>query len=209
MNKVLDLPFAKFQSTSSAWRTTREAVAEQRRAMISIHVLRVEDDSALVITAMRRVKFQSTSSVWRTTRKRYFESKGGYISIHVLRVEDDRGRTALWPSPPDFNPRPPCGGRLRLWGCFLTRAGFQSTSSVWRTTSVQLLHERKRHISIHVLRVEDDPPRPAGSPQGTYFNPRPPCGGRPGMCPCVVVMGVISIHVLRVEDDVNPALLEG
>ena len=134
MNKVLDLPFAKFQSTSSAWRTTREAVAEQRRAMISIHVLRVEDDSALVITAMRRVKFQSTSSVWRTTRKRYFESKGGYISIHVLRVEDDRGRTALWPSPPDFNPRPPCGGRLRLWGCFLTRAGFQSTSSVWRTT---------------------------------------------------------------------------
>ena len=33
---------------------------------------------------------------------------------------------------------------------------FQSTSSVWRTTG-QFLHvQRAFHISIHVLRVEDD-----------------------------------------------------
>ena len=33
-------------------------------------------------------------------------------------------------------------------------------------------------ISIHVLRVEDDHPCAPRTEQPAYFNPRPPCGGR-------------------------------
>ena len=43
-------------------------------------------------------------------------------------------------------------------------------------------------------------PRPAG--RGTFdFNPRPPCGGRPGGGGVLHQVCDISIHVLRVEDD--------
>ena len=56
------------------------------------------------------------------------------ISIHVLRVEDD----------------------FRHCGRSFLSAVFQSTSSVWRTTSCSRLPLPEGLISIHVLRVEDD-----------------------------------------------------
>ena len=56
---------------------------------------------------------------------------------------------------------------------------FQSTSSVWRTTLV----------SSNIMKC------------GTYFNPRPPCGGRPATETNAYKLVLISIHVLRVEDD--------
>ena len=40
---------------------------QQRKMQISIHVLRVEDDTRLWFSRLRRSLFQSTSSVWRTT----------------------------------------------------------------------------------------------------------------------------------------------
>ena len=56
---------------------------------ISIHVLRVEDDSFSGLDDAPVTVFQSTSSVWRTT---------------------PRQRSLVCPVA-DFNPRPPCGGR--------------------------------------------------------------------------------------------------
>ena len=88
---------AKFQSTSSVWRTT---VAGRWKRALSV--------------------FQSTSSVWRTT----FEGQPGMdkitISIHVLRVEDDRRLCAQQVYRQYFNPRPPCGGRLPFSAYSLT-----------------------------------------------------------------------------------------
>ena len=55
-----------FQSTSSVWRTTTIFCPSVVSMPISIHVLRVEDDSIMA---------QCTGLTW--------------ISIHVLRVEDD------------------------------------------------------------------------------------------------------------------------
>ena len=81
-----------------------------------------------------RIQFQSTSSVWRTTNLRKPDSFFLVISIHVLRVEDDNNYSQYTIDKGDFNPRPPCGGRLSL-----------------RTTLPA--HDI---ISIHVLRVEDD-----------------------------------------------------
>ena len=56
---------------------------------------------------------------------------------------------------------------------------FQSTSPVWRTTSAAQ------------KRVGD----------AFYFNPRPPCGGRPRQTTSSPARFGISIHVPRVEDD--------
>ena len=102
---------------------------------------------------------------------------------------------------------------------------FQSTSSVWRTTQALMGYAAQRlEISIHVLRVEDDRSTacrdrgfdkfqstssvwrttgglPLRRTVRRYFNPRPPCGGRPPEVRKETHCVDISIHVLRVEDD--------
>ena len=56
-------------------------------------------------------------------------------------------------------------------------------------------------ISIHSLRVEGDQLPPFKRGFFLYFNPLPPCGGRPKSMLSSLVMTVISIHSLRVEGD--------
>ena len=58
-----------------------------------------------------------------------------------------------------------------------------------------------RHISIHVLREEDDGPRCGCRCPRRYFYPRPPRGGRPHCDDLLDELRGISIHVLREEDD--------
>ena len=103
--------FITFQSTSSVWRTTVEDYQRIKGNLISIHVLRVEDDMLVSPTfAQRTISihvlrveddplsaacsaassiFQSKSSVWRTTVPLVRRDGQCGISIHVLRVEDD------------------------------------------------------------------------------------------------------------------------
>jgi len=236
-----------FQSTSSVWRTTaavKRHVTDgkisihvlrveddtregERRpnSHISIHVLRVEDDAAVPSSITGTLPFQSTSSVWRTTWPLLTSTIQRLISIHVLRVEDDKGCAHCKRAYTDFNPRPPCGGRLGTHSRSVYGVRFQSTSSVWRTTtggfslqtgdkiSIHVLRvEDDRaeidlrdslHISIHVLRVEDDRWFGFRRTRGSYFNPRPPCGGRRDVLSVHGVEHPISIHVLRVEDDLS------
>ena len=168
-----------FQSTSPVWRTT----------------LSVRKENAY------RMEFQSTSPVWRTTGIFPFVDSRSYISIHVPRVEDDfeevsalddvsnfnprppcggrHGKPAHYHYADDFNPRPPCGGRPASEWTNSSNVKFQSTSPVWRTTSLYQVFAR---LSIH---FNPRPPcggRPLWSLQlrhlTRYFNPRPPCGGR-------------------------------
>ena len=169
-----------FQSTSSVWRTTWQGETHPPQKEISIHVLRVEDDTLTIASGTGPQAFQSTSSVWRTTLcpalpggARLFQSTSS-----VWRTTFNHRFCLL--RHVHFNPRPPCGGRLdcvaqqeggrgisihvlrveddstrRFTKSFL--APFQSTSSVWRTTSPPYKRGRPpRCISIHVLRVEDD-----------------------------------------------------
>ncbi len=44
----------------------------RRDELISIHILRVEDDKGAAVKIARFVKFQSTSSVWRMTDVAWF-----------------------------------------------------------------------------------------------------------------------------------------
>ena len=62
----------------------------RRLRLISIHVLRVEDDVRFGPPAPLTCVFQSTSSVWRTTAVVHERLVLVDISIHVLRVEDDQ-----------------------------------------------------------------------------------------------------------------------
>ena len=116
-------------------------------------------------------------------------------------MEDDTAGTTPPPCPPHFNPRPPCGGRQSADVSAVKAKKFQSTSSVWRTTHFRHRVYTGLRISIHVLRVEDDVTWRSHAKPQTYFNPRPPCGGRPLLHQCSLSLARISIHVLRVEDD--------
>ncbi len=103
----------------------------------------------------------------------------------------------------NFNPRPPCGGRP--YARPITSAGslFQSTSPVRGTTFTASDFIIDFFISIHVPRAGDDACWQTPSTITTYFNPRPPCGGRrDGMRSGVVIFN-ISIHVPRAGDDAS------
>ena len=146
----------------------------------------------------------------------------------------------------DFNPRSPCGERrdhrrrqthgpefqstLPVWGATPAGRGlnpeerrFQSTLPVWGATTF-----RERMAAVKEFQstlpvwgaTSPAPPGPAGPP---HFNPRSPCGERPGRCgggcggrnfnprsPCgerralllrMFTMQKISIHAPRVGSD--------
>ena len=83
----------------------------------------------------------------------------------------------------NFNPRPPCGGRL---------VGSEDS-------------QRSELISIHVPRAGDDTRRPRLQGENGHFNPRPPCGGRHKCVAIAKNNGFISIHVPRAGDDSSPS----
>ena len=125
----------KFLSTPSGWRATLKCTQMDLRERISIHALRVEGDTRRGSSRMSR-----------------------RISIHALRVEGDYAASAARPPIcPHFYPRPPGGGRRRVWDCMAVH----------------------RAISIHALRVEGDPAMVYACAWPWHFYPRPPGGGRP------------------------------
>ena len=162
--------------------------------------------------------------MWRTTGLPLRRQAARTISIHVLRVEDDVVGFFDCPGYIDFNPRPPCGGRPTSSGHWTSWRVFQSTSSVWRTTSTR---------TSRLWTTADFNPRPPCGGRRQLceefnhaiqnFNPRPPCGGRLGGWRSSGIGSIfqstssvwrttepqtfdfafieISIHVLRVEDD--------
>ena len=122
----------------------------------------------------------------------------------------------------DFNPLPPCGGRQRPDPSLPIAMLFQSTPPMRRETNdfiaklaMQLFqstppmrretkHGRKRenvsHISIHSPHAEGDTPVVICSCMTLYFNPLPPCGGRPRFG-IVRPSHCISIHSPHAEGD--------
>ena len=56
-------------------------------------------------------------------------------------------------------------------------------------------------ISIHALRGEGDNYIGKLRAKSSYFNPRPPWGGRPALVLSPICLPVISIHALRGEGD--------
>ena len=168
-----------FQSTPSVWRETLEISCFHFCNVISIHSLRVEGDCSDDLS----VHFRQN------------------ISIHSLRVEGDSERDFYYIPEGDFNPLPPCGGRLNG---NLDISGFTNFNPLppcggrpWG----QLLSAPHYTISIHSLRVEGDASALFSTSKSSHFNPLPPCGGRPTADVTPGKEHVISIHSLRVEGD--------
>ena len=146
------------------------------------------------------------------------------ISIRTLREEGDYPQRSVGGVHRDFYPRPPRGGRHRLFVDESHFYKFLSTPSARRAThepdelpggffiSIHALREegdfrlfiqkpRQFLISIHALRGEDDfQPLRFVEPTG-YFYPRPPRGGRRAAGSKGGHGHCISIHALREEGD--------
>ena len=150
-----------FQSTPPVWGATVPIGVVLSLFTISIHAPRVGGDLLLATRARRRLReFQSTPPVWGATVCGDCQLPNDYISIHAPRVGGDiRHRVAILrrddfnPRPPcggrltvplvstapitDFNPRPPCGGRpmVSMDNCAQNGKKFQSTPPVWGATA--------------------------------------------------------------------------
>ena len=123
------------------------------------------------------------------------------ISIHAPRAGGDMRRWKMPPRPEHFNPRPPCGGRhgmleksADLYGISIhaPRAGGDDKDGSYRLTVLISIHapraggdlscgfdEQEAQISIHAPRAGGDLIILGCRQIIFYFNPRPPCGGRP------------------------------
>ena len=123
------------------------------------------------------------------------------ISIHGPRVGADFCTVKLSTQIIHFNPRPPCGGRPIAY----TNTYRPSTISIHGprvgADRVRRLCGLCGVISIHGPRVGADKQRPPVAYCASYFNPRPPCGGRrfPWILP--IYLHNISIHGPRVGAD--------
>ena len=129
----------------------------RRCAWISTHALREEGDVNWKAAVRTWEQFLPTPSARRATA----------------------ARSSSTPSPTDFYPRPPRGGRPGLPGIPVTSGGFLPTPSARRATS----------LPADMLNV---PPN---------FYPRPPRGGRHAVTRTYTVPSMISTHALREEGD--------
>ena len=144
------------------------------------------------------------------------------ISIHSLRVEGDFGGCDSNLSCFDFNPLPPCGGRLSSCYHLPVKHNFNPLPPCGGR-----LHSAMRHaVHLHFNPLPPCGGRPDernGRPATRYFNPLPPCGGRhpcgragkdfkafqstpsvwreTGTDALIYSGNFISIHSLRVEGD--------
>ena len=125
------------------------------------------------------VEFQSTPSARRATLHGSGNDAQGLISIHALREEGDLRQSTSRHLREEFQSTP---SARRATG-----AGHRPTTH--RKISIHALREegdmsssgtndKQVMISIHALREEGDWQEMRQSTQATYFNPRPPRGGR-------------------------------
>ena len=172
---------SRFLSTPSARRATKLPKLSSDWIKISIHALREEGDCIFFGFGQIDV-----------------------ISIHALREEGDRSPGRKLQSPVYFYPRPPRGGRPKLYVMYQTARQFLSTPSARRATiAVQHLLERDAHFYPRPPRGGRLRMHPSRGPRKDFY-PRPPRGGRPDFLNALVVVGLISIHALREEGDKSP-----
>ena len=122
--------------------------------------------------------FQSTHSLRSATA-----SCNGFhivptVSIHALLAECDPISCTSYCCTPGFNPRTPCGVRLRILPSPPPGKRFQSTHSLRSATFRYRWGDRQAAVSIHALLAECDAYTTVTAAGETGFNPRTPCGVR-------------------------------
>ena len=193
--------WSRFQSTAPVWGPTLTTASWGWSATISIHGPRVGADPRKrpacpagwnfnprppcggrrkPMPGRREDKiFQSTAPVWGPTALSLSNAESAAISIHGPRVGADLPLLLRATGGQDFNPRPPCGGRLASGGPVPVKIGisihgprvgadrsrvdylynvlqFQSTAPVWGPTCGIFCIGHRCSISIHGPRVGAD-----------------------------------------------------
>ena len=167
-----------FQSTHSLRSATQKSTYRKPKARVSIHALLAECDDCLREKGLKafsfnprtpcgvrlqhfhpiagRMRFQSTHSLRSATPRNLNSINGLEVSIHALLAECD-ARTAGVPSwYSRFNPRTPCGVRLRFPIPLPLLPMFQSTHSLRSATYQKWVLKNPHSVSIHALLAECD-----------------------------------------------------
>ena len=167
--------------------------------------------------------FQSTRPVWGATKVGTVYKTTGKVSIHAPRVGRDLGgdkaaSLALFQSTRPvwgatcpffvltryhkcFNPRAPCGARLRFSNQSASGIEFQSTRPVWGATKICYIKTKHYCVSIHAPRVGRDAVRVRGR-DFWLVSIHAPRVGRDLFVPCLyLLIEIVSIHAPRVGRD--------
>ena len=152
--------------------------------------------------------FQSTRPMrGATVGNDLFGMTADSISIHAPRAGRDNVAHGDEPPQRNFNPRAPCGARPAVSLEGIPLSVFQSTRPVRGATPDPKGRLQAVPISIHAPRAGRDATLPLIRSRRSYFNPRAPCGARPGSEPAVCGQGGISIHAPRAGRDTGEVLM--
>ena len=124
------------------------------------------------------------------------------ISIHAPRVGSDCLRLLLRLLRSVFQSTLPVWGATLIGLSSVGNFLFQSTLPVWGATPLESVQPAGRPISIHAPRVGSDSSSMRSRKCELDFNPRSPCGERPGQGRIPRPVLSISIHAPRVGSDV-------
>ena len=123
--------------------------------------------------------FQSTPPMRGATSASTTTMSWHKISIHAPHAGSDWRRLLSAQKQGDFNPRPPCGERLRDADNNIIRKTI-SIHAPHAGSDVQMGGDRVQvQISIHAPHAGSDGSKTCSTRSSTNFNPRPPCGERP------------------------------
>ena len=167
-----------FQSTLPVRGATQSDGTVVTTPVISIHAPRAGSDSSRQHVAHRGYRFQSTLPVRGATYSADLADHVMLISIHAPRAGSDHSSETTTISPPNFNPRSPCGERPMALMLSSTLALFQSTLPVRGATVGAARKVRRIRISIHAPRAGSDHCQNFDVLARRNFNPRSPCGER-------------------------------
>ena len=124
------------------------------------------------------VRFQSTHSLRSATDQPESINPSAGVSIHALLAECDRRARRHGEKTGGFNPRTPCGVRLKTSRSGSLAYQFQSTHSLRSATTRTISQATSLHVSIHALLAECDRGIRKSGLRARGFNPRTPCGVR-------------------------------
>ncbi len=149
-------PANQFQSTHSLRSATCFSGIRKTCRKVSIHALLAECDSLRMKQLVDVLAFQSTHSLRSATCWLYRTVRPAVVSIHALLAECDEAFQSACNCWKGFNPRTPCGVRLRHCGRETWIKRFQSTHSLRSATAGRAETSFKQGVSIHALLAECD-----------------------------------------------------
>ena len=168
----------RFQSTHSLRSATEMDRRLYDKVAVSIHALLAECDQNHVNTGKRKRSFnpRTPCGVRRIilpcgTRRKMFQSTHSLrsatgtvgcsftseeVSIHALLAECDRQTFSTWLPPTGFNPRTPCGVRLKVKHDIILLQGFNPRTPCGVRLAFGRCSPGIRYVSIHALLAECD-----------------------------------------------------